>query len=217
MVVKQLLLVFSGVFLVSSCKVFPHKWKKKVDGYVEETYREDTLYIRAYFMCSARENAIWQEGEPVVVRSALPYNAEDVFEYIRIELSGKVNLQIDSLEVNRCSYDMSRNMTFEMSRNIQREVVYYFPETDGLTRMVPYILFTLSNDENDPSAEGNQILKIQVAMFLVKDEKIIYLTTSQTDESWQLDKTNINELHSVVESLLSSTLKELMERVQPKN
>lgn len=210
---KAVFLMLAVMLLASSCRVFPHKWKRKVDGYVEKSYVLDTVVIRQYFMCSQRENALWEEGEPVIVNSPLPYMSEDVFSQIQQELSGQITVEIDSLVDNRCSYGMSKNIDFRMIRNIQREVVYYFPETDGVTRLVPYIIFTLSNDENVPSKPGNQILSIKMAMFMVKDEIITYIASSETPASWRMDLNEISELKPVVDSLISESLQEFKNRL----
>ena len=214
---KVILLMLITVLFVSSCKVFPHKWKSKVDGYVEKSYVLDTVVIRQYFMCSHRENALWEEGEPVIVNSPLPYKSEDVFSQIQQTLSGKITVEIDALVDNRCSYGMSKNVDFRMIRNIQREVVYYFPETDGVTRLIPYIIFIQSNDESDPSKPGSQIIGVKTAMFLLKDEIITYTTMSETDEDWQIALDDKEALQDVVDEQIANALKALIERVNPKN
>jgi hypothetical protein len=214
---KAVFLMLAVILLASSCRVFPHKWKRKVDGYVEKSYVLDTVAIRQYFMCSHRENALWEEGEPVIVNSPLPYKSEDVFSQIQQTLSGKITVEIDTLANNRCSYGMSKNVDFRMIRNIQREVVYYFPETDGITRLIPYIIFIQSNDESDPSKPGNQIIGVKTAMFLVKDEIITYTSMSETDENWQIALDDKEALRAVVDEQIANALKALIERVNPKN
>jgi hypothetical protein len=201
--------------LASSCKVFPHKWKRKVDGYVEQSYAMDTVVIRQYFMCSHRDNALWEEGEPVIVNSPLPYIAEDVLSRIQQVLSGKISVEMDSLADNRCSYGMSKNIDFRMIRNIQREVVYYFPETDDVTYLIPYIIFIQSNDENEPSKPGDQILSVKTAMFLVKNEIITYTSMSETDENWQISLNDTEALKATVNEQISTALKELKDRIKP--
>lgn len=210
---KAVFLMLAVILLASSCRVFPHKWKRKVDGYVENSYVLDAVAIRQYFMCSHRENALWEEGEPVIVNSPLPYKSEDVFSQIQQTLSGKIAVEIDALADNRCSYGMSKNVDFRMIRNIQREVVYYFPETDGVTRLVPYIIFIQSNDETDPSKPGNQIIGVKTAMFLVKDEIITYTSMSETDENWQIALDDKEALQAVVDDQVVNALNVLIEKL----
>ncbi len=213
--VKGVFLMLAIMMLASSCKVFPHKWKRKVDGYVEKSYVLDTVVIRQYFMCSHRDNALWEEGEPVIVNSPLPYNSKDVFSRIQQVLSCKISVERDSLADNRCSYGMSKNIDFRMIRNIQREVVYYFPETDDDTYLIPYIIFIQSNDKNEPSKPGDQILSVKTAMFLVKNEIITYTSMSETDENWQISLNDTEALKATVNEQISTTLKELIDRVKP--
>jgi hypothetical protein len=213
---NRFLILAAGLFLMSACTVYPHKWRKKVHQYHQESYEADTVYIADYFMCSVSENHLWRKGEPKVIQNPLPCSASDVFEPIYDKLKGKVTVLVDAEGKNRCSYAMSKNNSFEMSRNIQREVVFYFPQTDGKTRLVPYLIFTI--DDKHPSKEKKDeyedlLVGIQVAVFLVTDEKIIYLNTSETKASWSASLEDQSLLKEEIQGLLSLAISEFSKRM----